>query len=57
MSLTARLLVVDDNPDNREMLTRRLRRLGYANVECAADGEEALAMNAETPFDVIAVTS
>lgn len=53
MSLTARLLVVDDNPDNREMLTRRLRRLGYANVECAADGEEALAMNAETPFDVI----
>jgi len=53
MQLTARLLVVDDNPDNREMLSRRLRRLGYANVECAVDGEEALAMNNQAPFDVI----
>ncbi len=50
---TARLLVVDDNPDNREMLMRRLRRLGYANVECAVDGEEALEMNAASPFDVM----
>src|SRR4051812_37918389 len=48
-----RLLVVDDNPDNRDMLTRRLKRLGYDTVLCAADGEEALAMNAETPFDVM----
>ncbi len=50
---TPRLLVVDDNEDNREMLSRRLKRLGYDNVLCAVDGEQALAMNAEAPFDVM----
>jgi serine phosphatase RsbU (regulator of sigma subunit) len=54
MELTgARLLVVDDNPDNREMLSRRLKRLGYNNVLIAVDGEEALAMNSEAAFDAI----
>jgi serine phosphatase RsbU (regulator of sigma subunit) len=54
MELTgARLLVVDDNPDNREMLSRRLKRLGYDNVLIAVDGEEALAMNSEAAFDAI----
>ncbi len=37
-----RLLVVDDNADNRDVLTRRLRRLGHANVDMAEDGREAL---------------
>jgi serine phosphatase RsbU (regulator of sigma subunit) len=50
---TARMLVVDDNPDNREMLSRRLKRLGYDNVLLAVDGEEALAMNSEAAFDAI----
>lgn len=49
----SRLLVVDDNPDNREMLSRRLKRLGYENVLLAGDGEEALAMNSEAAFDAI----
>lgn len=40
---TTPLLVVDDNEMNRDMLSRRLRRQGYA-VDVAADGEEALAM-------------
>ena len=43
-----KLLVVDDNPDNREMLSRRLKRLGYEHVMLACDGDEALGMNAET---------
>jgi serine phosphatase RsbU (regulator of sigma subunit) len=50
---TVRLLVVDDNPDNREVLSRRLKRLGYQHVLCAVDGDEALAMNAEAAFDAI----
>ncbi|MGD8328509.1 MAG: response regulator [Acidobacteriota bacterium] len=36
------ILVVDDDPDVRDVLTRVLRRRGYV-VENAADGEEALA--------------
>jgi DNA-binding response OmpR family regulator len=36
------ILVVDDDPDVRDVLTRFLRRRGYV-VENAADGEEALA--------------
>jgi sigma-B regulation protein RsbU (phosphoserine phosphatase) len=37
-----RLLVVDDNADNRDILTRRLRRLGYSEVDTAVDGYAAL---------------
>lgn len=37
----ARILVVDDEPLNRDMLKRRLERQGYA-VTCAASGLEAL---------------
>ena len=32
----ARILVVDDNDDNRYTLTERLRREGYANLATAA---------------------
>jgi signal transduction histidine kinase len=35
------LLVVDDNASNRDLLTRRLEREGYASVQ-AVDGREAL---------------
>lgn len=49
-----RLLVVDDNELNRDMLSRRLSRLGH-RVETAAGGVEALAMLDGTAhaFDVI----
>jgi serine phosphatase RsbU (regulator of sigma subunit) len=52
------ILVVDDNADNRDVLTRRLRRLGYAEVDTAADGHEALAAisgkSAQgTPYDTV----
>ena len=37
-----RILIVDDNPDMRDMLTRMVRRMGYA-VATATTGTEALA--------------
>ena len=48
----ARLLVVDDNEMNRDMLSRRLSGRGYA-VEVAKDGREALAAVEQGAFDVI----
>jgi len=46
------LLVVDDNPMNRDMLARRLARRGYT-VTVAADGYQALAMIDAQPFDLV----
>jgi sigma-B regulation protein RsbU (phosphoserine phosphatase) len=48
----ARILVVDDTPANREMLSRRLLRHGY-EVDTAPDGESALRMLDEHPFDLV----
>ena len=48
-----RILVVDDNEDNRYTLTRRLRREGYANLREAGGGREALAMLRAEPFDLV----
>ncbi len=36
-----RILLVEDNPENRDMLSRRLIRRGF-EVEFAEDGEEAV---------------
>jgi DNA-binding response OmpR family regulator len=49
---TTRLLVVDDDPDNREVLRRRLEREGH-RAECAEDGDRALEMVAEQQFDLV----
>ncbi len=46
------LLVVDDNDANRDMLSRRLERLGH-RVAMAADGRQALEIMASTPFDLV----
>jgi diguanylate cyclase (GGDEF)-like protein/PAS domain S-box-containing protein len=46
------LLVVDDNEPNRDVLSRRLRKLGYA-VTVAADGAEAVALINRSAFDLI----
>ncbi|HEX7833689.1 MAG TPA: ATP-binding protein [Thermoanaerobaculia bacterium] len=48
----SRVLLVDDNEVNREILGEMLRRLGHA-VTLAPDGEEALALLATRTFDVI----
>lgn len=49
----ARVLVVDDVADNRDLLSRRLRRLGIGHVAEAADGEAALALLAADSFDLV----
>ena len=48
----ARLLVVDDVEDNREVLRRRLERDGYA-ADCAEDGHAALEMIGRQPYDLV----
>jgi CheY-like chemotaxis protein len=47
-----RILVVDDNEMNREMLTRQLERQRH-EVATASDGATALAMLKARPFDVV----
>jgi sigma-B regulation protein RsbU (phosphoserine phosphatase) len=48
----ASLLVVDDIEANRDLLARRLKKLGH-RVSVAQDGEQALAMLGEQPFDLV----
>jgi adenylate cyclase len=48
----ASLLIVDDNELNRDMLTRRLERLGY-KVSCAENGSEALKKISTESFDLL----
>jgi CheY-like chemotaxis protein len=48
----ARILVVDDVEDMREVLRRRLTRQGY-EVECVEDGSRALARVAQSAFDLV----
>src|SRR5438132_10292968 len=48
----ASLLVVDDNELNRDMLTRRLERLGY-KVTCAENGRDALKRIQTESFDLL----
>jgi sigma-B regulation protein RsbU (phosphoserine phosphatase) len=49
----ARFLVVDDNEDNREILSARLAQLGYRDIVTAGDGREALEQIERTPFDLV----
>lgn len=46
------ILVVDDSRTTREMIARRLGRLGYA-VSCADDGIDALAVLEGRSFDLV----
>jgi len=47
-----RILVVDDNAGNRDMLSRRLEREGYY-IETAEDGRQALSKLEAAPFDLV----
>ncbi|MEA2632050.1 MAG: two-component system, cell cycle response regulator DivK [Chloroflexota bacterium] len=48
----AKILLVEDNEMNRDMLSRRLQRRGYA-VIVAGDGLEGIAMANAEPVDLI----
>jgi len=48
-----RILVVDDNDDNRYTLTLYLDLEGYGNVDVAHDGEEAIGRLKESTFDLM----
>jgi phosphoserine phosphatase RsbU/P len=52
-TLGARLLVVDDNEDNRYTLIMRLEIEGYQNIAIAEDGEVALALLRVQEFDLV----
>lgn len=49
---TGTILVVDDNENNRDMLSRRLQRCGYT-LEVAENGQEALEQIEKHVFDII----
>ena len=47
-----KVLIVEDNELNRDMLTRRLERNGY-QVSCAVDGPQGIAMARSVQPDII----
>ena len=47
-----RLLVVDDNPANREVVSTLMDRLGVEVFE-AASGPEAISITSQLPFDIV----
>jgi len=51
-ALSGRLLVVDDNDSNRDMLSRRLTHEGY-DVLMAANGRQALELVKNEPVDLV----
>jgi adenylate cyclase len=51
-SESAWILVVDDDPINRQMLTRLLEQDGY-RVDTASDGQRGLEMLRADPFDIV----
>ena len=50
------LLLVDDDPTNRDLLSRRLKRAGY-HTELAGDGFEALEVLAKRDVDLVLLDS
>jgi len=50
--IVGKLLVVDDNEMNRDMLSRRLERQGHT-VQSAENGRQALEMMRAAPFDLV----
>ena len=50
--MSARILVVEDNPTNLDLITYLLRALGY-DISCEADGQAGLASALGGGFDLV----
>jgi len=50
---SAKILVVDDVAENRDLLLRRLQRLGIDDVDQAENGMQALAALAKKSYDLM----
>ena len=48
-----RVLIVEDNDDNRKILVYRLRRFGDLEIEEASNGLEALRVAKSAPLDLV----
>ncbi|MEY4504695.1 MAG: hypothetical protein RL154_991 [Pseudomonadota bacterium] len=53
MGETNSILIVEDNEINKIVLNKILNRLGYTNVQTAADGKEAIEKVDANSFDLI----
>lgn len=53
MKDSTRILIVDDEPDIRDLLDRALAQEGFTDVITAASGEEAVAVCAQSAPDII----
>ena len=53
MSTSLRLLVVEDDDDSRQVMARLLVRAGFTTVAVAASGDDALAVLAREPIDMM----
>jgi phosphoserine phosphatase RsbU/P len=49
----AKILVVDDVAENRDLLARRLARLGFTSIDQASNGVEALAAIGTKSYDLL----
>ena len=49
----ARILLVEDQPLNQKIACMLLQRLGYAKIEVANNGQEAVEMVSQMPFDIV----
>jgi sigma-B regulation protein RsbU (phosphoserine phosphatase) len=53
INVNAKILVVDDVGENRDLLARRLARLGFHDIDQAANGIEALRAIAAKAYDLV----
>jgi YesN/AraC family two-component response regulator len=52
-AVMARILIIDDNDQFREVLSTMLKMAGYNEIEEAADGNIGMKLFRQNPFDLI----